>query len=224
MKYVQGPSVHPFSNCCTADSQSNEDKNQLHNNLKTAKLKDFVSPWICSKNVLDDNMIDLGLKYFRLPGNQHNIPGRYHALRTNLCAWPSWCACGRGRSRAARSTSTPSSPVSASEKGSHMVQKLGYDLGVLQRFSSTCSQCFVTVVPYKFLRPAWAVGSYSIGPLAGEAHKSSSLKPCEWVYENCCTEFCRNIPARFWEWLAEKLRHSAVLGWVAEHFEDDSGT
>ena len=42
------------------------------------------------------------------------------------------------------------------------------------------------------------------------------------MYENCCTEFCRNIPARLWEWLAEKLRHSAVLGWVAEHFEDDS--
>ena len=29
------------------------------------------------------------------------------------------------------------------------------------------------------------------------------------------------IPAKFWEWLAEMLRHSAILGWTAENFEGD---
>ena len=29
----------------------------------------------------------------------------------------------------------------------------------------------------------------------------------------------KNIPAGFWEWLAEILRNSAILGWGAEHFE-----
>ena len=33
---------------------------------------------------------------------------------------------------------------------------------------------------------------------------------------------CKNILDRFWEWLAEMLRHSAFLGWTAEHFEVDS--
>ena len=37
-----------------------------------------------------------------------------------------------------------------------------------------------------------------------------------------CTELCKNIPAMFREWLAEMLRHSAFLGWAAEHFEVDS--
>ena len=32
----------------------------------------------------------------------------------------------------------------------------------------------------------------------------------------------KNIPARFREWLAEILHHSAFLGWPAEHFEGDS--
>ena len=32
----------------------------------------------------------------------------------------------------------------------------------------------------------------------------------------------KNIPARFREWVAEILRHSAILGWAAEHFEGDS--
>ena len=32
----------------------------------------------------------------------------------------------------------------------------------------------------------------------------------------------RNIPARFWEWLTEIVRHSAILGWAAQHFESDS--
>ena len=36
------------------------------------------------------------------------------------------------------------------------------------------------------------------------------------------TELCKNIPVRFWEWLAEILRHSAVLGLAAEHVEDES--
>ena len=26
----------------------------------------------------------------------------------------------------------------------------------------------------------------------------------------------------FWDWLAEILCHSAILGWAAEHFENDS--
>ena len=31
--------------CCTADSQNTEDQNQLHNNLKFAKLKVLAKPW-----------------------------------------------------------------------------------------------------------------------------------------------------------------------------------
>ena len=38
-------------------------------------------------------------------------------------------------------------------------------------------------------------------------------------YRVHCTEPCKNIPVRFWEWLAEILRHSAFLGWAAEHFD-----
>ena len=34
--------------------------------------------------------------------------------------------------------------------------------------------------------------------------------------------YCKNIPTRFREWLAEILRHVAILGWAAEHFESDS--
>ena len=37
-----------------------------------------------------------------------------------------------------------------------------------------------------------------------------------------CTELCKNIPARLREWLSEILRHSACLGWAAEHFGCDS--
>ena len=33
---------------------------------------------------------------------------------------------------------------------------------------------------------------------------------------------CKNISARFGEWLAEILCHGAILGWAAEHFESDS--
>ena len=29
------------------------------------------------------------------------------------------------------------------------------------------------------------------------------------------------MPATFWEWLAEILRHSAILGWAAKHVESD---
>ena len=36
------------------------------------------------------------------------------------------------------------------------------------------------------------------------------------------TEWCKNIPARFRERLAEILRQSAILRWAAEHFESDS--
>ena len=36
------------------------------------------------------------------------------------------------------------------------------------------------------------------------------------------TDSSKNIPARFREWLAEKLRHSAFLGWAAEHLKGDS--
>ena len=32
----------------------------------------------------------------------------------------------------------------------------------------------------------------------------------------------KNIPAKFREWLAETLCHSAILGWAVEHFESDS--
>ena len=38
------------------------------------------------------------------------------------------------------------------------------------------------------------------------------------------TEYCKNISARFREWLAEMLRHSAIVGWAAEHFESDPQT
>ena len=34
-----------FSGCCSADSQADEDQNQLNNNLKIAKLEDFASHW-----------------------------------------------------------------------------------------------------------------------------------------------------------------------------------
>ena len=37
----------------------------------------------------------------------------------------------------------------------------------LQQFVSSRSQCFVAVVCYKLRGPAWAVGSYGIGSLAG---------------------------------------------------------
>ena len=40
----QNPQVCQFSGCCAADSQAEEDQNQLNNNLKMAKLEDFVSP------------------------------------------------------------------------------------------------------------------------------------------------------------------------------------
>ena len=36
------------------------------------------------------------------------------------------------------------------------------------------------------------------------------------------TEWCKNIPARFRERLAEILCHSAILRRAAEHFESDS--
>ena len=32
-------------------------------------------------------------------------------------------------------------------------------------------------------------------------------------------ELCKNIATRFWEWLSEILRHSALLGRAVEHFE-----
>ena len=41
-----------------------------------------------------------------------------------------------------------------------------------------------------------------------------------WILSS--TESCKNIPARFREWLAEMLRHRAFLGWAEEHFEGDS--
>ena len=41
----QNPRVCRFSGYCTADSQADEDQNQLINNLIIAKLKDFVSHW-----------------------------------------------------------------------------------------------------------------------------------------------------------------------------------
>ena len=41
-------------------------------------------------------------------------------------------------------------------------------------------------------------------------------------YKCVTTELCKNIPARFGEWLAEILSHGTVLGLAAEHFEGDS--
>ena len=41
----------------------------------------------------------------------------------------------------------------------------------------------------------------------------------------CCeftTDRCKNIPARFREWLTEILLHCAHLGWGAEHLESES--
>ena len=35
-----------------------------------------------------------------------------------------------------------------------------------------------------------------------------------------CTGWCKNIPARFWEWLLELLHCTAILGWAAEHLSD----
>ena len=42
--------VRRFSGCCTADSQTNEAQNQLHNNMKIVKLKDLAKPcrWLLS--------------------------------------------------------------------------------------------------------------------------------------------------------------------------------
>ena len=37
-----------------------------------------------------------------------------------------------------------------------------------------------------------------------------------------CTEYCKDVPARFRECLAEILLHSVILGWAAEHFEGGS--
>ena len=36
------PSVCQFPGCCIADSQTDDDRNQLYNNLKIAKLKDLA--------------------------------------------------------------------------------------------------------------------------------------------------------------------------------------
>ena len=36
------------------------------------------------------------------------------------------------------------------------------------------------------------------------------------------TQQCKKISARFVEWVAELLCHSAILGSAAEHFEGDS--
>ena len=42
------------------------------------------------------------------------------------------------------------------------------------------------------------------------------------TFPHSFTEKCTNVPARFREWLAEILRHSAILGWAAKRFESDS--
>ena len=41
----QNPQVFPFFGCWKADKQAIEDQIQLNNNLKIAKLEDFISPW-----------------------------------------------------------------------------------------------------------------------------------------------------------------------------------
>ena len=51
--------------------------------------------------------------------------------------------------------------------------------------------------------------------LATSQHKLASP-------DRSSTELCKNVHARFREWLDEILRHSAVLGRVADHFENDS--
>ena len=43
-QWRENPQVGQFAGCCRADSQVDEDWNQL-NNLKIAKLEDFVSHW-----------------------------------------------------------------------------------------------------------------------------------------------------------------------------------
>ena len=42
-KHWQSHQVCRFYYCCAADSQANEDKYQLDNNLKIAKFEDFAS-------------------------------------------------------------------------------------------------------------------------------------------------------------------------------------
>ena len=44
----------------------------------------------------------------------------------------------------------------------------------------------------------------------------------DWWDATQCAELCKNFPDRFWEHLVDKLRHPAILGWAAEHFESDS--
>ena len=67
----------------------------------------------------------------------------------------------------------------------------------VQRFSSTHSPCFVMFFLCELWGPAWAIGSYSRCPPAGELEfpKSSSLKPCEWLDEKRWTwgplTFCK---------------------------------
>ena len=39
------PWVWQLSGCCTADSQTDEDKNQLYHNQQIAKFKDLACPW-----------------------------------------------------------------------------------------------------------------------------------------------------------------------------------
>ena len=50
----------------------------------------------------------------------------------------------------------------------------------------------------------------------------TQTKRWEEMESSTYTELCKNIPARFGEWLAEILRHRTMLGWAAEHFESDS--
>ena len=49
-------------------------------------------------------------------------------------------------------------------------------------------------------------------PSAMPANNLSAEGPRRLPPSVICTELCRNIPARFWEWLAEILGHTAVLG------------
>ena len=55
-------------------------------------------------------------------------------------------------------------------------------------------------------------------PLQEGEREINSVRPADLE----STEWCKNLPARFREWLAGKLRHSAILEWAAEHFESGS--
>ena len=71
-----------FSGCCTADSQTDEDQNQLYNNLKISKLKDLAKPCLIvfklplgvhsvqRANAHQEGLVDVDGLFYGLPGRR----------------------------------------------------------------------------------------------------------------------------------------------------------